>query len=77
MTKGKNKKKKLKEQPKTEQNGSPDMEGLKLGDMIIEPTDSYKYLGETINNKGNMTNQIVLLSFKVAISWYTKNSVAS
>ena len=46
MTIGKNKKKKRKEQPITEQTSSPEMEGLKLGDMIIEPTESYKYLGE-------------------------------
>ena len=31
---------------------------LKLGDMEIEETDKYKYLGEIINNKGNLEDHI-------------------
>ena len=33
---------------------SPITEKFRLGDMDLEPTDSYKYLGMTINNKGNL-----------------------
>ena len=44
---------------------------LNLGEMEIEYTTSYKYLGETINNKLNMENQISGIKGKVEAAYQT------
>ena len=50
---GKEKSKVLKIGKKGEQNPK-----FKLGDMELDLTETYEYLGETINNKGNIENHI-------------------
>ena len=47
-----------KEKSKVMKIGSSVQTELKLGDMEIEETDKYKYLGEIINNKGNIEDHI-------------------
>ena len=44
---------------------------LQLGQMKIEYTTKYKYLGETINNKLNMENQITEIKRKVEAAYQT------
>ena len=50
-----------KEKSKVMKMGSSVQTELKLGDMVIEETDKYKYLGEIINNKGNLEDHIKML----------------
>ena len=49
--------------------GSSVQTELKLGDMEIEETDKYKYLGEIINNKGNLEDHIKMLEGKVEAAY--------
>ena len=51
--------------------GSSVQTELKLGDMEIEETDKYKYLGEIINNKGNLEDHIKMLEGKVEAVYQT------
>ena len=44
-----------------------------LGNMKLEYTNTYKYLGETLNHKGNMENHIPEIKRKTE-SAYTKPS---
>jgi len=44
---------------------------LKLGNMDIEETDKYKYLGEMMNNKGNMEDHIHMIEGKVEAAYQT------
>ena len=46
-------------------------EKFKLGDMSLEYTDKYKYLGITINNKNNMTDQIKEMKSKTEAAFQT------
>jgi hypothetical protein len=50
---------------------------FKLGSMTIEETNNYKYLGETMNNQGNMTNQIESIKRKIEAPYQTIIIVAS
>ena len=51
--------------------GSSVQTELKLGDIEIEETDSYKYLGEIINNKGNLEDHIKMLEGNVEAAYQT------
>ena len=51
--------------------GSSVQTELKLGDMDIEETDKHKYLGEIINNKGNLEDHIKMLEGKVEAAYQT------
>ena len=55
--------------------GTTEME-LTLGNMKIEYTKSYKYLGETINNKLNMENQIQEITRKAEAAYQTILTIA-
>ena len=44
---------------------------LKLGDMEIEETEQYKYLGEIINTKGNLLDHISMIERKVESAYQT------
>ena len=41
---------------------------LKLGDMVLEKTDTYKYLGVMMNRIGNLTDHMTLLSQKMIVA---------
>ena len=56
--------------------GSSVQTELKLGDMEIEETDKYKYLGEIINNKWNLENHIKMLEGKVEAEYQTMLHIA-
>ena len=60
-----------KEKSKVMKMGSSAQTELKLGDMEIEETDKYKYLGEIINNKGNLEDHIKMLEGKVEAAYQT------
>ena len=60
-----------KEKSKVMKMGSSVQTELKLGDMEIEETDKYKYLGEIINNKGNLEDHIKMLEGKVEAAYQT------
>ena len=60
-----------KEKSKVIKMGSSVQTELKLGDMEIEETDKYKYLGEIINNKGNLEDHIKMLEGKVEAAYQT------
>ena len=42
-----------------------------LGDMQLDQTEKYKYLGETLNNKNNMANQITEIKRKTEAAYQT------
>ena len=50
-----------KEKSKVMKIGNSVQTELKLGDIEIEETDKYKYLGEIINNKWNLEDHIKML----------------
>ena len=50
-----------KEKSKVMKIGSSVQTELRLGDMEVKETDKYKYLGEIINNKGNLEDHIKML----------------
>ena len=50
---------------KVVKNGKGKKSTLKLNEEILEEVPSYKYLGELINNKGNLSDQIAEISKKV------------
>ena len=50
---------------KVVKNGKRKKSALKLNGEILEEVPSYKYLGEIINNKGNLSDQIAEISKKV------------
>ena len=50
---------------KVVKNGKGKKSALKLNGEILEEVPSYKYLGEIINNKGNLSDQIAEISKKV------------
>ena len=56
--------------------GNKDTPELKLGDMILEYTDKYKYLGEMLNNKTNMTDHIKSVKGKVEAAYQTILAIA-
>ena len=60
-----------KEKSKVIKMGSSVQTELKLGDMEIEETDKYKYLGEIINNKGNLEDHIKMPEGKVEAAYQT------
>ena len=60
-----------KEKSKTIQIGKGPQEPLKLGEMQIEYTDEYKYLGEIINNKGNLDDHIKNIERKTEAAYQT------
>ena len=62
-----------KEKSKLMKIGSSVQTELKLGDMEIAETDQYKYLGEIINNKGNIhvEDHIKMLEGKVEAAYQT------
>ena len=60
-----------KENSKVMKIGSSVQTELKLGDMGIEETDKYKYLGDIINNKGNLEDNIKMLEGKVEATCQT------
>ena len=49
---------------------------LKLGNIDIEETDKYKYLGEVMNNKGNMEDHIHMIEGKVEAAYQTVLHIA-
>ena len=60
-----------KEKSKTIQIGKGPQEPLKLGEMQIEYTDEYKYLGEIMNNKGNLDDHIKNIERKTEAAYQT------
>ena len=48
----------------------------KMGDLILDQTETYKYLGVTINNKGNMEDHIKKLKGKTEAAIQTIFSLA-
>ncbi len=68
---GKEKSKVLKIGKKGEQNPK-----FKLGDMELDLTETYEYLGETINNKGNIENHIKKIRGKAEAAYQTVRIVA-
>ena len=50
---------------KVVKNGKGKKSALKLNGEILEEVPSYKYPGEIINNKGNLSDQIAEISKKV------------
>jgi hypothetical protein len=52
------------------------MEKFRLGNMDLEPTDSNKYLGITINNKRNLDDHIQKLKGKTEAAFETILSLA-
>ena len=51
--------------------GKTNQPEFRLGDMILEYTDKYKYLGEILNNKNNMTDHISATKGKVEAAYQT------
>ena len=49
---------------------------LKLGDTTLEYTNKYKYLGETLNHKSNMEDQIKEIRKKTEAAFQTILTVA-
>ena len=44
---------------------------FKLGNMVLDQTESYKYLGEIINTKNNLENQIKEIRAKTEAAFQT------
>jgi hypothetical protein len=65
-----------KEKSKVMKIGSNKQTHLKLGSMDIEETDKYKYLGEMMNNKGNLEDHIQMLEGKVEAAYQTLLHIA-
>ncbi len=68
---GKEKSKVLKIGKKGEQNPK-----FKLGEMDMELTEKYDYLGETVNNKGNIEDHIKKIKGKVEAAYQTVRIIA-
>ncbi len=68
---GKEKSKVLKIGKKGEQNPK-----FKLGNMEMDLTETYEYLGETINNKGNIENHIKKIRGKAEAAYQTVRVIA-
>ncbi len=68
---GKEKSKVLKIGKKGEQNPK-----FKLGEMDMELTDTYDYLGETLNEKGNIDNHIKKVKGKAEAAYQTVRIIA-
>ncbi len=49
---------------------------FKLGDMELDLTEIYEYLGETINNKGNIENHIKKIKGKAEVAYQTIRIIA-
>ena len=47
-----------------------------MGDQTLDQTETYKYLGNTINNKGNMEDHIKKLKGKTEVAIQTIFSLA-
>ena len=52
------------------------IDSLKLGDLILEQTNKYKYLGEMINDKGYMEDQIKEIRGKAEAAFQTILTIA-
>ena len=51
--------------------GGKNKPNLYLGEMKLDYTDTYKYLGETLNHKGNMENHIPEIKRKTEAAYQT------
>ena len=52
------------------------MPSLKLGDMTMEYTSKYKYVGETLNEKANLDAHILEIKGKVEAAYQTILTIA-
>ena len=57
--------------------GKPDTKTLTIGNTELEETETYKYLGMTLNNKGTLQNHIEDIKGKVHIATQTILNVAA